>query len=70
MEPLKHQYDFDAQTVIGFLRHYGLAGDFKVNVEANHATLAGHDFAHDLQMCVDAGLLGCTESTSTPLLTD
>ena len=58
MEPSKHQYDFDAQTVIGFLRHYGLAGDFKVNVEANHATLAGHSFAHELQMCTDAGLLG------------
>jgi xylose isomerase len=62
MEPMKHQYDFDAQTVIGFLRHYGLAGDFKVNVEANHATLAGHDFAHDLQMCVDAGLLGSIDA--------
>jgi xylose isomerase len=62
MEPMKHQYDFDAQTVIGFLRHHGLAGDFKVNVEANHATLAGHDFAHDLRMCVDAGLLGSIDA--------
>ena len=58
MEPSKHQYDFDAQTVIGFLRHYGLDGDFKLNVEANHATLAGHSFAHELQMCTDAGSVG------------
>ena len=62
MEPMKHQYDFDAQTVIGFLRHHGLAGDFKVNVEANHATLAGHSFAHDLRMCTDAGLLGSIDA--------
>jgi xylose isomerase len=62
MEPMKHQYDFDAQTVIGFLRHYGLAGDFKLNVEANHATLAGHSFAHELQMCADAGLLGSIDA--------
>jgi len=62
MEPSKHQYDFDAQTVIGFLRHYGLAGDFKLNVEANHATLAGHSFAHELQMCKDAGLLGSIDA--------
>ncbi len=62
MEPSKHQYDFDAQTVIGFLRHHGLAGDFKVNVEANHATLAGHSFAHELQMCTDAGLLGSIDA--------
>ena len=62
MEPMKHQYDFDAQTVIGFLRHHGLAGDFKCNIEANHATLAGHTFAHDLQMCADAGLLGSIDA--------
>jgi len=62
MEPSKHQYDFDAQTVIGFLRHHGLAGDFKVNVEANHATLGGHSFAHELQMCTDAGLLGSIDA--------
>lgn len=62
MEPSKHQYDFDAQTVIGFLRHFGLAGDFKLNVEANHATLAGHSFAHDLQMSADAGLLGSIDA--------
>ena len=62
MEPSKHQYDFDAQTVIGFLRHYGLDGDFKLNIEANHATLAGHSFAHELQMCTDAGLLGSIDA--------
>lgn len=62
MEPTKHQYDFDSQTVIGFLRHHGLAGDFKVNVEANHATLAGHSFGHELQMCADAGLLGSIDA--------
>jgi xylose isomerase len=62
MEPSKHQYDFDAQTVIGFLRHYALAGDFKLNVEANHATLAGHSFSHELQMCTDAGLLGSVDA--------
>ena len=62
MEPMYHQYDADAQTVIGFLRHYGLAGDFKLNVEANHATLAGHSFAHELQMAADAGLLGSVDA--------
>jgi xylose isomerase len=62
MEPSKHQYDFDAQTVIGFLRHHGLAGDFKLNIEANHATLAGHTFAHDLRMAADAGLLGSIDA--------
>ncbi|MBN1895800.1 xylose isomerase [bacterium] len=58
MEPTKHQYDFDSATVIGFLRQYGLAGDFKLNIENNHATLAGHTFAHDIQVAVDAGLFG------------
>ncbi|MEJ2128499.1 MAG: xylose isomerase [Woeseiaceae bacterium] len=62
MEPTKHQYDFDAQTVIGFLRHHGLDGDFKLNIEANHATLAGHTFAHDLRMASDAGLLGSIDA--------
>ncbi|MGI9251557.1 MAG: xylose isomerase [Pseudohongiellaceae bacterium] len=62
MEPSKHQYDFDAQTVIGFIRHHGLQDDFKVNVEANHSTLAGHSFAHELQMCADAGLLGSIDA--------
>ena len=62
MEPSKHQYDFDAQTVICFIRHHGLENDFKVNVEANHATLAGHSFAHELRMCADAGLLGSIDA--------
>ena len=62
MEPTKHQYDFDAQTVIGFLRHHDLDGDFKLNIEANHATLAGHSFEHELQMCADADLLGSIDA--------
>lgn len=62
MEPMYHQYDADAQTVIGFLREHGLAGDFKLNIEANHATLAGHSFAHELRMCTDAGLLGSIDA--------
>ena len=62
MEPMYHQYDFDAQTVIGFLRQHGLDGDFKLNIEANHATLAGHSFAHELQMCADADLLGSIDA--------
>ena len=62
MEPSKHQYDFDAATVIGFLRHYGLEKDFKLNVEVNHATLAGHTFAHDLQVAADSGLLGSIDA--------
>ena len=62
MEPMKHQYDFDASTVIGFLRHYGLDSDFKLNIEANHATLAGHSFSHDLQMSANAGLLGSIDA--------
>ena len=62
MEPMKHQYDFDAQTVIGFLRQHGLENDFSLNIEANHATLAGHSFAHELQMCTDAGLLGSIDA--------
>ncbi len=62
MEPTKHQYDFDAQTVIGFLRHHGLDKDFKLNIEANHATLAGHTFAHDLRMAADADMLGSIDA--------
>ncbi len=62
MEPTKHQYDFDAATVIGFLRHYGLDRDFKLNVEVNHATLAGHTFQHDLQVAADAGMLGSIDA--------
>ncbi len=62
MEPTKHQYDFDAETVIGFLRHHGLDKDFKLNIEVNHATLAGHTFEHELQMAADAGLLGSIDA--------
>jgi xylose isomerase len=62
MEPTKHQYDFDAATVVGFLRHFGLDKDFKLNVEVNHATLAGHSFQHDLQVAADAGMLGSIDA--------
>jgi xylose isomerase len=62
MEPTKHQYDYDAQTVIGFLRNFGLDKDFKLNIEVNHATLAGHTFAHDLRIAADAGLLGSIDA--------
>jgi xylose isomerase len=62
MEPTKHQYDFDAETVIGFLRYYGLDKDFKLNIEVNHATLAQHTFQHELQMAADAGLLGSIDA--------
>lgn len=62
MEPTKHQYDFDASTVIGFLRYYGLDNDFKLNIEVNHATLAGHTFQHDLQVAADADMLGSIDA--------
>lgn len=62
MEPSKHQYDVDAETVIGFLRYHGLENDFKLNIEVNHATLAGHTFEHDLQCAVDAGMLGSIDA--------
>ena len=62
MEPTKHQYDYDTETVIGFLRHYGLDKDFKVNIEVNHATLAGHTFDHELQCAADAGMLGSIDA--------
>jgi xylose isomerase len=62
MEPSKHQYDYDTATVIGFLRYYGLDKDFKLNIEVNHATLAGHSFQHELQTAADAGLLGSIDA--------
>ena len=62
MEPTKHQYDFDAETVIGFLRSFGLDKDFKLNLEVNHAILAGHTFEHELQAAVDAGMLGSIDA--------
>jgi len=61
-EPSKHQYDYDCETVIGFLRQYDLLNDFKLNVEVNHATLAGHTFTHELQVAADAGLLGSIDA--------
>ena len=62
MEPMKHQYDFDAASVIGFLREFGLTDDFKLNIEVNHATLANHSFPHELQTAADAGLLGSIDA--------
>lgn len=62
MEPTKHQYDYDTATVIGFLHKYGLEKDFKLNIEVNHATLAGHTFAHELRVAADAGLLGSIDA--------
>ena len=55
-EPSKHQYDFDAATTMAFIQHYGLEGDFKLNLEANHATLAGHTFEHEIAVarCYDS----------------
>ena len=61
-EPTKHQYDYDASTVIGFLQKYDLTDDFKLNLEVNHATLAGHTFQHELQVAADAGLLGSIDA--------
>jgi len=61
-EPTKHQYDYDAATVISFLRQYNLMEDFKLNIEVNHATLAGHTFTHELQVAADAGLLGSIDA--------
>ncbi len=62
MEPTKHQYDFDVSTIIGFLRRNALDKDFKLNIEVNHATLAGHTFMHELQVAADAGLLGSIDA--------
>lgn len=61
-EPTKHQYDYDSATVISFLREYGLMDDFKLNLEVNHATLAGHTFQHEVQVAGDAGLLGSMDA--------
>jgi xylose isomerase len=62
MEPTKHQYDYDVATIIGFLREHKLDKDFKLNIEVNHATLAGHTFQHELQVAADAGLLGSIDA--------
>ena len=61
-EPMKHQYDFDAATAIGFLRQHGLDKDFKMNIEANHATLAGHTFEHELRISAINGMLGSIDA--------
>jgi xylose isomerase len=68
MEPMKHQYDYDAATAIGFLRYYGLDKDFKMNIEANHATLAGHTFQHDLRVSAVNGMLGSVDANQGDLL--
>jgi xylose isomerase len=62
MEPTKHQYDFDTATVLSFLRKFKLDNDFKINVEANHAELAGHDFAHELTLAAAEGMLGSIDA--------
>src|SRR3954469_6310501 len=62
MEPTKHQYDYDCETVIGFLRQWDLLNDFKINIEVNHATLAGHTFQHELQVAADVGVLGSLDA--------
>ena len=63
-EPTKHQYDFDSATVLGFLRKYGLDKDFKLNIEANHATLAGHTFEHELTVARINGAFGSIDANS------
>lgn len=67
-EPMKHQYDFDAATAIGFLRKYGLDKDFKMNIEANHATLAGHTFQHELRVSAINGMLGSVDANQGDML--
>jgi len=67
-EPMKHQYDFDAATAVGFLRQYGLDKDFTLNIEANHATLAGHTFQHDLRIAAMNGMLGSVDANQGDLL--
>ncbi len=67
-EPMKHQYDFDAATAIGFHRQYGLDKDFKMNIEANHATLAGHTFQHELRTSAINGMLGSIDANQGDLL--
>ncbi len=67
-EPMKHQYDFDAATAIGFLNKYGLQNDFKLNIEANHATLAGHTFQHELRISAINGMLGSVDANCGDLL--
>ncbi|XP_075952556.1 uncharacterized protein LOC142955083 [Anarhichas minor] len=63
-EPCKHQYDYDAMSVIGFLQHYGLKSHFKLNIEPNHTTLAGHSYEHDIVMASAFGMLGSVDSNT------
>lgn len=63
-EPTKHQYDYDAATVMGFLNHFGLQNDFKLNIEPNHTMLAGHDFSHDVILASKFGMLGSIDSNT------
>jgi xylose isomerase len=67
-EPTKHQYDFDSATVLGFLKNYNLDQDFKLNIECNHATLAGHTFEHELQTAANAGKLGSIDANTGDML--
>ena len=67
-EPMKHQYDFDAATAAGFLKKFGLDKDFKLNIEANHATLAGHTFQHDLRVAAVEGMFGSVDANQGDLL--
>ena len=67
-EPMKHQYDFDAATALGFLKQYGLDKDFKMNIEANHATLAGHTFQHELRVSAMNGMLGSVDANQGDML--
>ncbi len=67
-EPTKHQYDFDAGNCFAFLQHYDLVDDFKLNIEANHATLAGHSFQHELEFAAAVGLLGSVDANRGDLL--
>ena len=63
-EPTKHQYDYDAQTVIGFLKTYGLDKDFKLNIEPNHTTLAGHCYEHDVRIASEFNMLGSIDANT------
>ncbi len=67
-EPMTHQYDYDAATVLGFLREFDLQDDFKLNIEANHATLAGHTFAHEMMVASSAGMLGSVDANAGAIL--
>ena len=67
-EPTKHQYDYDAATVIGFLKEHGLDKDFKLNIEANHATLAGHTFQHELRIARDCNMFGSIDANQGDML--